>query len=32
MPWSKNKKEQLLSKSALEWLGMDREDFTGGAV
>jgi len=29
MPWSKNKKEQLLSKSALEWLGMYREDFIG---
>tara|TARA_B100000795_G_scaffold138029_1_gene103078 strand:- start:2040 stop:3065 length:1026 start_codon:yes stop_codon:yes gene_type:complete len=27
MPWDDAQKEQLLSKSALEWLGMSKEDF-----
>ena len=28
MPWEDAQKEQLLSKSALDWLGMKKEDFT----
>jgi len=27
MPWDDAQKEQLLSKSALDWLGMKKEDF-----
>jgi aminocarboxymuconate-semialdehyde decarboxylase len=27
MPWDDAQKEQLLSKSALDWLGMEKEDF-----
>ena len=27
MPWEDAQKEQLLSKSALDWLGMEKEDF-----